>query len=336
LKSGLEMLRISLPPVRYAGAVRFSGVGGGKDNDLKKGDAGFPSGEVIALEPAGEKRYFLGRGKAGELFLYLEEEGRLAFVKKFSFSPGIDALEPVRQGRVAAFSHDGHIWVFDFSSPAEPAVIMTMKIDSKIVDVAAAKKSLCVALEGGGLGVVDFTKVKPGLVEVKNIPPLGGTPIEAGGFRCWAVDASGGVIVVNILDPAEPRMETYISSFVTGEIQGLMLDGNRIYMAARDRLMIVNVSRPDDLVIEGAVENIITAVKGILRVGDSVAVYGASDGGTSFQFIDISEPDDALYLGYYETPFDLSFVQPAGKRLLFESGGSGSMQYRWFDVSCLL
>jgi hypothetical protein len=331
-REAIAIFRRSLPPVRWTGAVRFTGKG--KDAaELSPADEGYPAGEMLLVGQEGDEPLFFGRGGAA-LYLYRETGGRLKLLKKLDPAMKVDGIRKGPGDKVVVFSREGEIKVLDVSTPASPVAAGSAKAAGPVVEAAAAGRSVCVVDEAGGLAVFDGTKTGGTLVGVGALPPLDGTTLAAGRQRCWAIDREGGVVGVNVIDPLTPAVETYLPPLLMGKILRLRLDEGRLLLAARDRFFVIDVSGPGPLAVTGSAETLVTQVERLVVVKDVVVIVGRSGEATLMQLLDVSDPKAPTLLGTYGSAFPLLDAEAAGDRLLVRYQDVSGPGYAWMDLSC--
>ena len=337
-KDRMEGLRLSFPKTGFVdiGGFEYRGkIDEGLLPGIEAWDGSIMSAASLRFD---KKKHFIIRANpAGELFAFEENKGSLALVKTIFGLDKIDRIRTAGEDRVLAWSADGHIGLFEFPEPpgaGKKVLSVTLETGAAIRDAAADKRSVCLVLDTGELGVVDTSK-KPGtVVTVKGIKTGDAASIEAGKFRCWGIDAAGGVFGVNIIDPASPVMETYLSTHMIGQVQRILLHGDRLFAASGDRLYVIDATAPDKLVLSGAGDITPCEVKGIFVVDNAVVIHGELDGDTVLQVVDVSDPQEPEYAGSYAMATPLDFIEPVGSRLLVAAAEGDLDPPRWFDLPC--
>ncbi|MFH1438105.1 MAG: hypothetical protein ABIJ56_20520 [Pseudomonadota bacterium] len=337
-KDGMEGLRLSYPRTGFADI-------GGFEHSGKIDEALLPGIEAWdhAIKSAAsllfnkDRRFIVRASAGGELFAYEEDKGNLKLVKTFSGPDRIDGIKGAGDNRVLAWSADGLIGLFAFSGPpgdGTKVIPVTLETGAGVRDAAADKKSVCLVLDTGELGVVDTSKKTGTVVKVEGIRTGDAASIEAGKLRCWGIDAVGGVFGVNIIDPASPVLETYLPMPMLGEIQRVRLAGDRLFAASGDRLYVIDATAPDRLELSGAEAITPCEVKGIFAVENAVVIHGELDGDTVLQVVDVSDPQEPEYAGSYAMATPADIIEPVGGRLLVAAAEGDLDPPRWLDLLC--
>ena len=337
-KDRMEGLRLSFPKTGFVdiGGFEYRGkIDEGLLPGIEAWDGSIMSAASLRFD---KKKHFIIRANpAGELFAFEENKGSLALVKTIFGLDKIDRIRTAGEDRVLAWSADGHIGLFEFPEPpgaGKKVLSVTLETGAAIRDAAADKRSVCLVLDTGELGVVDTSK-KPGtVVTVKGIKTGDAASIEAGKFRCWGIDAAGGVFGVNIIDPASPVMETYLSTHMIGRTERILLHGDRLFAASGDRLYVIDATAPDKLVLSGAEDITPCNVKGILAVDNAVVIQGELDGDTLLQVVDVSDPEEPEHFGSYAMAIPADIIEPVGSRLLVAAAQGDPDPPRWLDLPC--
>jgi hypothetical protein len=327
----VRVFRVSPPPMAWEGRVRILGKGGNKA-ELGEGDEGFPAGPILGVKHGGEKDWFAAAGKDGHLHVYKTSKAGLSLAATASAAHGFDRVRSAPDHRIAVFSAGGVVQVFDLADPGHPVLAAEVEVEEAVTDAAAAKKSLCLALEGGRMAVADMGDPGSGLHEIEGIGPLGPYPLQAEALRCWGVEESGGAFSVNLIDKTAPVVESYLPAGIVGRVLGLLRTGPHLLLATNRRLVVVDASRAGVLEILGSAEYMETFVDGMAAAEDRVMVYGWDGAVTAFQVVDLSDPAEPEVLGHYDMPFRVLHVEPAGERLLLTFESAGGPVHAWLTL----
>jgi hypothetical protein len=330
-EDAIRIFRLSPPPMSWAGLVRFLGKGGGKA-ELGEEEAGFPAGPILGVKTEGEKSWFAAPGKGKVLYLYESSPAGLMLAAAPAAAHDVDHLRKGSGHRLTSFSDGGGVQVFDLSEPGHPVKAAEIATGAAVADAAAAKRGICLRLEGGALAVADMDDPGAGLIHVEGLGPVGDYPLQAEALRCWGVDESGGAFGVNLVDRTAPVVETYLPAALAGRILGLLRAGPYLLLATNRRVVVVDASGAGVLEILGSVEIMETGVDGMAVLGDRVMVYGWNGEMTAFQVLDISEPGEPGFLGSYDMPFRVLHVQTAGEKLLVTFEAAGRPVFAWLAL----
>jgi hypothetical protein len=321
-EGGLDMIRLSYPSAGFGGAAAVK-------------DEAAAAGEMFFLGAVKEKNYFVGGAGPGRIVVYEEDKGGLGKAADLSFSPGIDRIRPAGEWTAAGFSFDGNLKLFDFTDPLGPLEVKAAKVDERIVDAAADRKTLCLALEGGGMGVVSMGKGTANVARVPGVAIDGAAGLAAGKVRCWGIDPDGGIVVVNAVDPSSPFVENYLPAPLLGKVKRIGLEGSHLLAATSGRLLVIDVSDLSGLFVAGSGEILRTQVKGIFASGPVTGIFGTEGSETVLQFVDIADPAEPGFSGAIKMAFGLDQASVAGFRALLFSGADRVYPRRWLDFSCL-
>ncbi len=326
-----RVFRFSPPPAGWAGRARIFRKGGDKA-ELAEGDEGFPAGSMLGVKQEEAQGWFAAGGKDGVLHVYEASEGRLALAATLAAAHAAENLRGPQDLRITVFSAGGLVQVFDLADPVHPVPAAKVEIGEALLDAAAAKKSLCLVLEGGRLAVADMADPSPVLRPVKGLGPVSPYPIQAEALRCWGVDESGGAFSVNLVDKTQPVVETYIPAALAGQVRGLLRTGPHLVLATNRRLVVMDASGAGVLEVLGSTEYLETFVDGMAALGNRVMVYGWDGAMTAFQVVDLTDPGEPKVLGRYDMPFRVLHLAPAGERLLVTFEAAGRPVYAWLAL----
>ena len=201
--------------------------------------------------------------------------------------------------------------IFDFADPAAPRWLGGYSSGSSDVVTVG---NLAYVTSGSSLYILDITNPASTIrLSRYRTPGYYPTSLSVSGDLAYIAYGDGGVRIVNFANPAAPVL---LSTYDTpGYAQGVSLEGNRLYVADGDSLLILDVSDPaaPSLVARCAMPNGANAVE---VSGDLAYVTGYG----GFEVYDLRDLAAPTLLATYSTPETPTGIFVAGDRIYVSLG----------------
>lgn len=195
-------------------------------------------------------------------------------------------------GKFAYLVDKNTLKVLDLSNPAEPVV--RGEISASSVDTMAASGSMVYAVSHGKncLWVIDVSKADAPVL--RGTCPLPGyrssSYLAISGSFVHEADAGGGYRVIDVSDPASPRVR---GSLPQQKPYAIAATGSSVYLYTGDKLTCLDVSDPDAPVVAGATK---LGPQGINRIhAVATRLYATTRNG--LEIYDVAHPTAPVLLG---------------------------------------
>lgn len=189
------------------------------------------------------------------------------------------------------FGVDGDsMWVFDVSNPRSPRVEWALDLPGLNYWDVATDGYYVYAPSANYLKVVEVTADGPVVRASLSCPGVAAQGIELRGSYAYIATWYGGLLVVDISDPLYP---TLVRAVPTQTGYNVSVVGNHAYVAAGDRLEIVDVSIPTQAVIVGTYLTASEATNAATASGNLAFVgwFG------QMLVLDVTNPADPRWVG---------------------------------------
>jgi len=323
-KKGLQIINVSDPanPI-LTGAVDTPGTAGGVG---VAGPYAFVADfDRVQVVDVGNPliSQVVGRVKTPFEALGIAIDGNTAYVACGGNLQVIDVSNPVDPQPIATVNVDGWVesvtvdngkafvsdgaglTIIDTSFPPNPKILGSVKTNS-YAHVAVSGDLAFLADEEKGLYIIDIsTSSNPQVLSLfqttgacQKVAAIGNTAYVGDGEIEYE-DGKSGFRVVDISDPSNPQIMGSLNIPGHGHCGGLVIQGNRAYMAITEwGLYVIDISVKEDPQILGFLE--IQSLAWDLAIdGQTVYVTDKEDG---LQVVDVSDPQNMLIIGSVSTP----------------------------------
>jgi len=173
--------------------------------------------------------------------------------------------------------------------------------------------------------VNNITKVK-----VINISARPEITLEVRGDYAYVVGLEGRLTVLNIIDPANPSVETSVTLSI--DMKSIALAGKYAYAVSPNRLYTVDISNASSISITNTeidATNLIN-MQSIVYVNNLLYIAQAGTGASTYKIMsyDVSDPSSPVKLGEIQTTYQPFSILPYGKYLI----AAGSSAFTTFDL----
>ncbi len=186
--------------------------------------------------------------------------------------------------------------IFDVHQVSSFSVASTLGISDQVWDVAVRNDLALVSLGDAGFEAVDVSDVRhPRRLGAFDTPGSARHIAFDDRGLAYIADIEGGLIIVDVADPAKPRLLSILSSH---RVHGVDVSGTVAYVAAgEDGLLIVDVSNPMSPTLLGVYDTAGIAFR--VRFRDNLVWL--ADGDNGLLIIDVSHPAQPILRGRYST-----------------------------------
>jgi hypothetical protein len=170
-----------------------------------------------------------------------------------------------------------------------------------------------VATIGPALLVVDIAGIKPTLVGQVSLPGVTGGVVTDGRYAYVAADYAG-LQVVDLRNPADPRVVGSLLNPDGAAAWGVYLDGGRIYLGEStdigDQVTVIDISQPTAPRALGEYAPVDGLIEGMAVAASRLYVAD----GDALEIVDMTDPANPVALGSFDTPGEAAIVVVAGAR----------------------
>jgi len=244
-----------------------------------------------------EGKEFYAASAGNKIFVIHKEGNKFKKIQEFNLLESIKSLTTTSPFNVAGVAKNG-ILLLDISNPYKPPEIKNIQTKLSVSDVAGDDETFCVLLDNGNIGVFSKSSTQYKEITLNDINIDKDKGIQAGKSRCWGIDRSGGIWVLNAISPASPFLENYIPAEFSGEAKRLFIYQNNLIVAGKKRFSIFDISEPDCPLLSGSVKISLSSPLKILSYSSYLMVLEEEEEVTRINFINI---------------FDLQKPEPAGE-----------------------
>jgi hypothetical protein len=222
--------------------------------------------------------------------------------------------------------------VLDIRDPASPAVVASCPTTYDVYDFALRGSHIYAAVDEGGPGslqggldVIDISNplapTKIAHLNIANTEPNG---VSTFGDYALVGTGSGGIVTVDISNPASPTVCGTLAT--SGDVERSVVEGQYAYFANGSSLLVVDVSDPCSLHIEGTCALPGTKHYFVAVAGKYAFVNDWSSGG-GVCIVDITDPANPAYLITIDNHKATRHIVVDGQYLYVGCGDNGIYVY---------